>query len=61
MKREEIDFNTMSSKKADRLFFAGEVVDIDATCGGFNLQWAWTSAVISAKSAVLRCLNDKNK
>lgn len=61
VKREEIDFNTMSSKKADRLFFAGEVVDIDAACGGFNLQWAWTSAVISAKSAVLRCLNDKNK
>ena len=61
VKREEIDFNTMSSKKADRLFFAGEVVDIDAACGGFNLQWAWASAVISAKSAVLRCLNDKNK
>lgn len=61
VKREEIDFNTMSSKKSDRLYFAGEIADIDAPCGGFNLQWAWASAAISARNAALRCLYDKNK
>lgn len=54
----EINFNTMSSRIVDGLFFAGEIVDVNAPCGGFNLQWAWTSAAIAAKSAVQRCIND---
>ena len=58
---DEVDLKNMSSKKAQGLYFAGEVLDVDAPCGGFNLQWAWTTAEISARSAVLRCLNDKNK
>nr|WP_305119732.1 aminoacetone oxidase family FAD-binding enzyme [Ruminococcus sp. zg-924] len=58
---EEIDLSNMSSKKVSKLYFAGEIVNIDAPCGGFNLQWAWASAAVSAKSAVLGCLNDKNK
>lgn len=55
---DEVDFSTMSSKITDGLFFAGEIVDVNAPCGGFNLQWAWTSAVIAAKAAVRRCRND---
>lgn len=57
----EIDLKTMSSKKTDGLFFSGEIVDIDAPCGGYNLQWAWGSAAIAAKGAVKRCFNDQDK
>ena len=35
--------NTMASKLTDGLYFAGEVLDVDGDCGGFNLQWAWSS------------------
>ena len=34
---------TLESRLAPGLFFAGEVLDIDGDCGGFNLQWAWSS------------------
>ena len=33
------------------LFICGEMVDIDGKCGGYNLQWAWTSGVIAGISA----------
>ena len=39
----EIKTPTMESKIIPRLYFAGEIVDIDAKCGGYNLQWAWSS------------------
>jgi predicted Rossmann fold flavoprotein len=44
--RKEIDFSTMESKLHRGLFFAGEVIDIDAVTGGFNFQNAWTSGWI---------------
>ena len=31
----------------DRLYFAGEMVDIDGICGGYNLQWAWSSGAVA--------------
>lgn len=34
---------TLESNKVKGLYFAGEVLDVDADCGGFNLQWAWSS------------------
>jgi predicted flavoprotein YhiN len=40
---EETDEN-LQSKKAKGLYFAGEILDIDGQCGGFNLQWAYASA-----------------
>lgn len=43
----EIDPATMESKKKKNLYFAGEIVDVDGTCGGYNLQWAWTSGYIA--------------
>jgi predicted Rossmann fold flavoprotein len=46
----EIDANTMMSKKHPNLFFAGEVMNIDGITGGFNFQHAWTSGFIAAKS-----------
>lgn len=49
IKLNEIDANTMMSKKAPNLFFAGEVMDVDGITGGFNFQHAWTSGYIAAK------------
>jgi len=39
----EIDPTTMESKKIPNLYFAGEIVDIDGPCGGYNLQWSFSS------------------
>lgn len=50
---EEIDQNTMESKLVKGLFFAGEIIDIDGLCGGFNLQWAWSSGFIAGQNATL--------
>jgi predicted Rossmann fold flavoprotein len=46
----EINFKTMESKLHENLFFAGEIVNIDAITGGFNFQNAWTSGFIVAKA-----------
>jgi predicted Rossmann fold flavoprotein len=46
----EINPNTMESKKIKNLFFAGEVLDIDGETGGFNFQNAWTTAFIAAQA-----------
>lgn len=45
----EINFKTFESKKHSNLFFAGEVINVDAITGGFNFQNAWTSGYIAAK------------
>ncbi|WP_298155790.1 NAD(P)/FAD-dependent oxidoreductase [Flavobacterium sp.] len=44
----EINFKTMESKLHENLFFAGEIVNIDAITGGFNFQNAWTGGFIAA-------------
>lgn len=49
----EIEEDTMESKLVKGLFFAGEIMDIDGQCGGFNLQWAWSSGFIAGRSAAL--------
>ena len=46
----EVDFKTMESRIQPGLYFAGEVLDIDALTGGFNLQAAWTTGYIAAQS-----------
>jgi len=46
---QSIDMNTMQSKTCKNLYFAGEVLDIDAITGGFNLQAAWTTGFIAGK------------
>ncbi|MBR2465126.1 MAG: NAD(P)/FAD-dependent oxidoreductase [Clostridia bacterium] len=47
----EISPRTMASKKAQGLYFAGEVLDLDAYTGGFNLQIAFSTAVLAGESA----------
>jgi predicted Rossmann fold flavoprotein len=46
----EIDYNTMQSKKMPHLFFAGEIINVDGVTGGFNFQNAWTTGWIAAKA-----------
>ena len=46
----EINFKTFESKINPNLFFAGEILNIDAVTGGFNFQNAWTGAYIASKS-----------
>lgn len=50
----EINPQTMESKLCEGLFFAGEIMDVDGICGGYNLQWAWTSGYIAGKNAAGR-------
>ncbi|MGN6533465.1 MAG: NAD(P)/FAD-dependent oxidoreductase [Ginsengibacter sp.] len=52
IKLNEIDANTMESKIVSRLFFAGEILNVDGITGGFNFQHAWTSGWIAAKEIV---------
>lgn len=47
----EINPETMESRILKNLFFAGEILDIDGQCGGFNLQWAWSSGFVAGQSA----------
>ena len=46
----EVDFKTMESRLCPGLYFAGEVLDIDAITGGFNFQAAWTTGWIAGKA-----------
>ena len=45
-----VDANTLESKYLPRVFFAGEVLDIDGVTGGFNFQAAWTTAYVVAQA-----------
>lgn len=53
----EIDFKTMRSKIVKNLFFAGEIINLDGPCGGFNLQICWTTGYIAGKNAALKNYN----
>ncbi len=50
----EVDPGTMESRKIPGLYFAGELLDVDGPCGGYNLQWAWSSGFLAGKSAATR-------
>ncbi len=47
----EIDAETLRSKLVPHLYLCGEILDIDGDCGGFNLQWAWSSGYIAGEFA----------
>lgn len=52
IKTDEFYADSLMSKLIGGLFACGEVLDIDGDCGGYNLQWAWSSAFTAAKGAV---------
>lgn len=47
---DELDVRTMESKLVKGLYVTGELADIDGTCGGYNLQWAWMSGLAAAEA-----------
>ena len=47
----EIHSRTMESRKCRNLYITGELLDIDGTCGGYNLQWAWSSGAAAGVHA----------
>lgn len=50
----DINNSTLESKLIPNLYLCGEILDVDGDCGGFNLQWAWSSGFIAAKNACLK-------
>lgn len=48
----EVNNKTFESKKVDNLYITGEVLDVLGDCGGYNLQWAWTSGYCAAKDII---------
>lgn len=50
----ELNPQTLESKLVPGLYFAGEVMDIDGICGGYNLQWAWSSGYVAGTAASQR-------
>ncbi len=50
----EINPRTLESIIVPNLYFCGEILDVDADCGGFNLQWAWASGVVAASNASVK-------
>ena len=49
IKLKEIDPKTMQSKLIDGLYFCGEVMNLDGPCGGYNLQWSFSSGYLAGK------------
>ena len=47
----EIQGDTMESRRVPGLYLAGELVDVDGICGGYNLQWAWSSGYVAGSHA----------
>lgn len=45
----EFDSRTLESKKVKGLYCTGELLDVDAVCGGYNLQWAWASGLTAGE------------
>lgn len=51
----EFSEGALESMRCPNLFAAGEVLDVDGDCGGFNLQWAWASAKLVTDEILKRC------
>ena len=47
----EVNPQTLESVYADGLYLTGELLDIDGICGGYNLQWAWSTGYVAGKHA----------
>jgi hypothetical protein len=58
VKVKDVNPKTMESKKTAGLYFAGEVLDLDALTGGFNLQIAWSTGWLAAKN-MLEVMKDE--
>lgn len=52
----ELDPDTMESRLVPGIYVCGELVDVDGACGGYNLQWAWSSGYLAGMSAAKELL-----
>lgn len=52
---------TLESRRCPGLYFAGEILDVDGDCGGFNLHWAWVSGMLAGRCAAETWLQGGNK
>lgn len=52
----DISWDTLESNVIKNLYFTGEIIDVDGICGGYNLQWAWSTGYIAGRSIA----NDSN-
>lgn len=50
----QVNPHTMESRLVPGLFFAGEILDVDGKCGGYNLQWAWSSGRAAGTQASVK-------
>jgi predicted flavoprotein YhiN len=48
----EVNHRTMASRKTAGLYLVGEILDVDGRIGGFNFQWAWSTAWLAGRAAV---------
>ena len=53
----EFDKDSLESKKVKGLYCAGEILDVDGVCGGYNLHWAWVSGCIAGVGAANSVIN----
>jgi predicted Rossmann fold flavoprotein len=51
---DEIDPRTMESRVCPRLYLVGEILDVDGRIGGFNFQWAWSTAFVAGRALARR-------
>ena len=52
---DEVHNETLESYLTPGIYFAGELLDIDGICGGYNLQWAWSSGYVAGLHAAKAC------
>ena len=57
----EVEPSTMASKRAEGLYFAGEVLDVDGYTGGFNLQIAWSTGYVAGQNAAWHAAEKKER
>lgn len=57
----QINPSTMESRKVENLYFAGEVLDVDAVTGGFNLQIAWSTGYLAGESAAESMIKERRR
>lgn len=50
----EVNSQTLESTKVKNLYLTGELLDVDGTCGGYNLQWAWTTGYVAGHHCLER-------
>jgi hypothetical protein len=51
---DEIDSATMESRVCPGLYLVGEMLDVDGRIGGFNFQWAWSTAYVAGRALTAR-------